>query len=530
MSWSGKRADLWTAAIVFCVCAAVYSVSPNVTSFDSRWTVHAALSLLHRGDIDLDEYLPLLARDKFYGIECVTAARVRTFPVVRSGQCPAGHYYNFYPMAVPMLAAPAVFTLERGLSAAQPLIRPLAPHLPAKLQRDMPRRFLEGDMLGGAPVTEVVVASWIAALAAALMYLLAREFLGAGPSLVMAGLFAFATPVWSTASRALWQHGPSMLLLTLTLWLAVRARQDPRWIGFAGPVAALAFYVRPSNAVWLAAITLFVFVHHRRRFWVYLLGMLPVVALFSAINLSIYGHLLAPYSFPQRAASSSLTLFPLPEALAGHLISPARGLFIFVPLFLLSVYGACLKPEWPAARSLRPYLAGALAAHYLLISSFTDWSAGHSYGPRYFTDVVPLLIFFLFPVAQRIAERTRRAALLAGLFCALSAASLFIHFEGATNWECMRWNVAPIEIGKAPWRIWDWRDLQFLRGLKPPVPAAASGSSGAGVSDEVRQLGGADPVEALDGAADLLGEALGVVFGGVVDLDFQEEVCTGHMG
>jgi len=61
---------------------------------------------------------------------------------------------------------------------------------------------------------------------------------------------------------------------------------------------------------------------------------------------------------------------PLPEALAGNLFSPARGLFVFVPLFLLSVYGACLKPEWPAARSLRPFLAGALVGHYLLICSF----------------------------------------------------------------------------------------------------------------------------------------------------------------
>jgi hypothetical protein len=371
------------------------------------------------------------------------------------------------------MTAPALFALERGLSAAQPLIRPLIPHLPGPLRLDMRRRFLEGDMVGGALTAELLIASWITALSVALMYLLAREFLSARLSLLIAGLCAFATPAWSTASRGLWQHGPSMLLLTLTLWLAVRAHRDPRWIRFAGPAAALAFYVRPTNAVWLAAITLFVFVNHRRQFWTYLLGMLPVAALFSVINLSIYGHLLAPYSFVQRGPAASLSLFPSPEALAGNLISPARGLFLFAPLFLLSVYGACLKPEWPAARTLRPYLAGALAAHYLLISCFQDWSAGHSYGPRYFTDVVPSLIFFLFPVLPRMVGPAKHARLLCGLFCALSAASLFIHFEGATNWECIRWNATPIGIAEAPWRIWDWRDLQFLRGLKPPAPAAA---------------------------------------------------------
>jgi len=465
------RADLRTAALVFCLCSVVYVVSPNVTSFDSRWTVHTALSLLHHGDVNLDEYLPLLERDRFYGIECVTATKARTCPLTSASQCPAGHYYNSYPVAVPMLAAPAVFALERGLPAAQPLIRPLIPHLPEKLRRDMPRRFLEGDMVGGAPVAEVVIASWITALSVALMYLVAREFLGAGLSLAIAGLCAFATPAWSTASRGLWQHGPSMLLLALVLWLAVRAHRDPRWIRFAGPPLALAFYVRPTNAVWVAAITLFVFVRHRRHFWACLVGMLPVVALFSAMNLSIYGHLLAPYFSVQRVAEPGLSLLRLLKALAGNLISPARGLFVFVPLFLLSVYGACLKPEWPAARSLRPYLAGALVAHYLLLSFYRGWAAGDCYGPRYFTDVVPLLVFFLIPVLPRMAGRTGRARLLCGLFCALSAASLFIHFEGATNWECMRWNTAPIQLRDAPWRVWDWHDLQFLRGLKPPVPA-----------------------------------------------------------
>ena len=184
------------------------------------------------------------------------------------------------------------------------------------------------------------------------MYLVAREFLGVGQSLAIAGLCAFAAPAWSTASRALWQHGPSMLLLALTLGLTARVHRDPRWMRFAGTPAALAFYVRPANAVWLAAITPLVFADRRRHLWAYWLGMLPVVALFSAIDLSIHGRLPAPYSFAQRGAAPGLSLLPSAEALAGNLISPARGLFVFVPLFLPSMYGACLKPKWPVARSL----------------------------------------------------------------------------------------------------------------------------------------------------------------------------------
>jgi hypothetical protein len=86
--------------------------------------------------------------------------------------------------------------------------------------------------------------------------------------------------------------------------------------------------------------------------------------------------------------------------------------------------------------------------------------------------VVPLLVFFLIPVLPRMTGGTARARLLCGVFCALSAASVFIHFEGATNWECMRWNISPTQIRDTPWRIWDWHDVQFLRGVKPPVPEA----------------------------------------------------------
>jgi hypothetical protein len=466
------RRDLLTAALVFCLCSAVYILSPNATPFDSRWTVHTALSVLHHGDADLDEYLPLLVSHEFFGIECVTVAKVHTYPLTNAGQCPAGHYRNFYPLAVSMMATPAVFALEHGLPAAHALLQPLIPHLPEKLRRVMAQRLFAGDLVSAAPAVELMISSWITALAVALMYLLAREFLGFGQSLAIAGLCAFATPAWSTSSRALWQHGPSMLLLTLTLWLAVRAHRDPRWIRFAGLPAALAFYVRPTNAVWLLAITIFVFARYRRHLWAYLLGMLPVVALFSAIDLSIYGHVLAPYSFARRGLTPGLALLPLPEALAGNLFSPARGLFVFVPLFLLSLYGACLKPEWPAARSLRPYLAATLVGHYLLICSYEDWWGGHCFGPRYFADVVPLLMFFLIPLMPRMmGGPSPRARLLLGLFCALSAASLFIHFEGATNWECMRWNTSPTQIRYSVWRIWDWHDLQFLRGLAPPVPA-----------------------------------------------------------
>jgi hypothetical protein len=44
------------AAALFAVAFLVYAACPIVTSYDSRWTIPVALSLLDRGDTNLDEY------------------------------------------------------------------------------------------------------------------------------------------------------------------------------------------------------------------------------------------------------------------------------------------------------------------------------------------------------------------------------------------------------------------------------------------------------------------------------------------
>jgi hypothetical protein len=63
-----------------------------------------------------------------------------------------------------------------------------------------------------ASVLELIFASLVTAAAAALLFYYVRGRLSLPKSLLLAGLFAFGTSAYSTASRGLWQHGPSMLL------------------------------------------------------------------------------------------------------------------------------------------------------------------------------------------------------------------------------------------------------------------------------------------------------------------------------
>jgi hypothetical protein len=459
------RKDALAAAAVFLLLFAVYVASPNATSFDSRWTIYTALSLLHRGDVDLNEYLPLLERDGFYAIECLLPDGRRILPVQSAAGCPGGRFVTFYPVAVPLLAAPAVFAIETSLRAAQPVLRPVAGRMPTEARRN----FLLADLAGCHALVELLVASFIVALAGAVMFLVARGFLSLPLSLLAAFLFGLATPAWSTGSRALWQHGPSMLLLALALLALSRGR---RWVAWAGVPLSVAFFVRPSNAVSVLVFSIYIWVRHRDRFPAFLAAMVPASLLFTAFNLTTYGTVLTSYSRVTGGPTPGLGLHDqLAEAALAHLFSPSRGVLVFSPVFLLALAGMRQARRFPLAA----WAAGAILLHWLLLSIYRGWMGGHSYGPRYMSDVTPHFVYLLLPFLDRISAPGPHRAVLTAAFVVLSSWSVLVHQQGAMRWETMEWNVCPADIGSQTWRLWDWRDPQFLRGLRSGIPRCTPG-------------------------------------------------------
>ena len=90
-----KRARLREAYLVVLigvVVLAVYWNSGNRFSFDSRWSIHTALSLVREGNADLDEYRAFVKQHDEYGT-------LETFN---------GHLYDSYPLESSLIAAPFV--------------------------------------------------------------------------------------------------------------------------------------------------------------------------------------------------------------------------------------------------------------------------------------------------------------------------------------------------------------------------------------------------------------------------------------
>lgn len=230
------------------------------TPTDSIWFVPTALSILHEGNTNLDEYQSVIATKPSY--------------TVATAQ---GHLYNHFPLAPSLIALPFVWLVDQGAIGL--------------LDYDLYQASLHLIPLAGV---ELFVAANLVALTALLLYLLAREWLTTTQALLVVGIFAFCSPAWSTASRSLWQHGPSMCLLTLALYLLHQTPQRPWLAQFISLPLALAYLVRPTNILSLGAISLFVLLVYRRYALAYLAWGILLALPFLAYHLHVYDALLPP--------------------------------------------------------------------------------------------------------------------------------------------------------------------------------------------------------------------------------------------
>ncbi len=390
------------------------------------------MSIIYEGNTDLNEYEPIINKGR-------VAIYTRDDRI-----------YNQYPIgasltAVPVLI-PTLFILNQTGTSLTWHTR-----IPEEVEKQIPYGL------------EVLVASILVALTAIFIYLIARQYLDELRSLLLTFIFAFCTSAWSTASRALWQHAPSMLMLSIALYLILRAREKPRLIQFASLPLAFSYVVRPTNLISVLVLSLYVLIQFRGFFVKYVLWALPVAIPFLIFNLSIYGTALSPYYTDSQQGPG---ISAIAEALAGNLFSPGRGLFVFTPVLLLAVLGFIWKARIGKIERMDYFIAVIILLHWISMSTTNIWWGGWSFGPRYFTDMLPYLIYFLIPVLVFLPTlESRKKRILSGILAVSVAISFFINFSGVWFIQPWQWNSIPNNIDQHHERVWDWRDPQFLRWI-----------------------------------------------------------------
>jgi hypothetical protein len=156
------------------------------------------------------------------------------------------------------------------------------------------------------------------------------------------------------------------------------------------------------------------------------------------------------------------------EGALGLLVSPSRGLLIYSPIVLLAVSGAwrAFRVRLPSGheRLMRSAVCSFVIA-YLAYSKYLLWWAGHAYGPRYLTDVMPfagLLMALGSEVPQpagtfqRSTWTQRRAALG---WVVLLGYSVGVQLVGAFCWPSAREGAIDLAYYRS---LWDWRQPQIV--------------------------------------------------------------------
>jgi len=380
----------------------------------------------HR-NTQLDQYKPIIEQNNYYAIEETN-----------------GHLYYTFPPGTPLMCAPLMIVIQQ---------------IGKRVFYVDTGSLLSGYYHGGI---ELFLAAFFVALAAAFLFLLLTS-LDIDKWIVWLSviLFAFGTSAWSTASRGLFAHGPSMLLIIIGLWALVRSARNNNWLWLAGFVFGYAYITRPTNSISLAVFGIYTLWVYRMQAYKFIVPATVVVLLFFKFNYGIYGHILTPYYLPSKMGTDG-NFF---KGFSGNLFSPSRGLLInspvFIMLFPLLGYMAFKK----RVSALMVASIAVVILHTYIISSFDNWYSGWCFGARYFAEAIPYLIVLFAIGLQQFMQHQygiyNKAAITGVLV--LGLLSCYINYQGANNIHTFEWNYKPVDIIDSQNRVWDWHDIQFLR-------------------------------------------------------------------
>jgi len=352
-----------------------------------------------------------------------------------------GHLVSKYPVVVPLVVAPLYLPAVHYLDTIN-----WDPHVVDKVARIM----------------EKICASLIAAASVALMYLLLRRRCDARTASVLSLVFAFGTTAWVISSQALWMHGLAQLLILATMWL-ITGQATPARVAMAGFLCALIAANRPPDAILAAALGLCGLRWAGKRWgWLIAAGVAPVL-LTLAYNLGTVGHVAGAYALTVHPSDFNDNTL---EGIAGLLFSPTRGLFVFSPFLLFVPCLLILALRDRDARGLTLALCVAIVVQ-VIGYAMVDWRQGIAWGPRWLTDIVPLLVWMLPPIVARLSRNARV------LFAAACVVSIAIQVIGAF------WYTGAVDTAVLTMKtddrmrpMWDVRNAAFVAELSHPrVPA-----------------------------------------------------------
>jgi hypothetical protein len=460
--WDRSRVRMLVAPLILALaCLLVYNANlRQIGAADTLPSRYLPLLIWNGGTLDLGDDTRLYARGH-------PTADPKRRPANDDGKAVFFEPWTYW----------LVRTQSNQLASLYPVVTPLlvAPlYLPAAVWLDS-RGWEQPHVDRVAELMEKLVASLIAAAASLLMFVILRRE-GNPWRLPLALAFAFGTNTWMISSQALWQHGTGEMLIALGLLLVLAPASAVR-IALLGTVCVLIAANRLPNAMLAAALGAFVLWRDwRDARWLVAGAAVPMAALIY-YNLEFIGHLAGGYAMtkpPKQIFANG------GSGMVALLVSPTHGLLVFSPFLAFVAVGLLRRVRSPDSRVLALLLGFAVLAQLLLYASL-NWAQGASWGPRWLTDMLPILIWMLAPAPLILGPLGR------GVLIATIALSIGIQAVGAFWFTGPRNETISAPASDSVFAAWDPGKIPFVAELKYPPAAGELHCDAMGTIDLIGQ-------------------------------------------
>jgi hypothetical protein len=233
-------------------------------------------------------------------------------------------------------------------------------------------------------------------------------------------LTGLCTQVWPE-SKSPFDHHLEALGVLICVYQMVSFLEDRRrrrlWL--AGVAMGFAAVTRVTTVLWLLPLILFFVAAsgHQRRWrergqevignacW-FGFGFLPFVAGLFWYNAFRFGSIFEA-GYTLWAADRHFVNFSNPVwiGLAGELLSPGKGLFVYCPILILAVLG--LRQFWASHRVLASACVVASIIYLLFFAKYKAWHGDNAWGPRYFTFLIPFWMLWVAEFLRGFRDWTR---------------------------------------------------------------------------------------------------------------------------
>ena len=366
-----------------------------------------------------------------------------------------GHFLSSYPIVTPILITPIYAILFLFLKLGDYSIDLFRP-----------------EFLLIVHIMEKLSASLIASISVIFVYLSLKELVQKKTAAFTAIIFAFATNTWAISSQGLWQHGMVELLLAASIYLIIlnEKQNSDKHIIALGILSGLFAFNRPVDSILLIPIVFYILSLRDKRIAYYMCSAFLISLPFIYYNVHYFGSIFGGYNSLTNGLQFDAQAL---TRMAGLLISPNRGIFVYTPIIIFAILGYFKIKQISNTRIKNFFLVMGISILALLCvyGSFVIWWAGGSYGPRFLTGILPVLFIFLglYLKDAHMNIKQKKNLFIIFIFSILLIWSIFVQFVGAFYYPNGDWNGSPNNVDLHPEKCWYWNDTQIMRSFNAGI-------------------------------------------------------------